>query len=137
MALKSFKNESMYSLQMYTQYIETQSSELMQFLTQCKNALQENKIGITYYNSVLDQVRNQVDSNNEILEDLEKELVSRIRKKFPTLMSAKKLSILGGSFEKEMKEFAALSPEEKEENVEKAKVVRMKFGDNVSKEKEI
>tara|TARA_R110000851_G_C12953063_1_gene553484 strand:+ start:502 stop:918 length:417 start_codon:yes stop_codon:yes gene_type:complete len=120
---KKYQNESLYSLQMYTQFIEGQSTDLISFIEQCKNALQQNKIGVTYYDKTKRQVQSQIEINNKALDEIESELSSRMRKKFPQLMTFKKTEILGKSFQTEIDSFAELINTKELDTKKESKVV--------------
>ena len=103
------QNESLYSLQMYVQFIETLSNEMVQFMEQAvKVQLQANKIGKSYYDKIEADIQQRIITHNEILSAIEKEIQSRLRKKFPEIISFRQLQLMGKGLDDEIKAHAEL-----------------------------
>ncbi len=124
------KNESLYNLQMYDQLITLTANDLTKFKEYLQHGADKQLIGISYYQSKMDLCDKSLEEINKTLDDLEKEMRIRIKRKFPKIIGFKQLESLGASLQIEADEFARIHGDKKDD---KSKVIMPDF--NVSREK--
>ena len=103
--------ESLYSLHMYSQFIEILSQELLQFLEHGVSKQHEQKKisdeDAAYFENV---ISSKLDHHNDILSKIEKEISSRVRKRFPNVISLAQLKSLGQKLDVSIKEHETSIP---------------------------
>ena len=91
-----YDNESIHSLNLYSQFIEVLSQELLQFLEHGVNKQFDNgkisKEDAEYFEKI---ISTKLDHHNDILAELESQVSKRVRKKFPNVISFNQLKKLG------------------------------------------
>lgn len=88
---------------MYVQFIETLSQELVEFFNKAVIVqFEANNIGVSFKEEIEKKINEHMEINNDLLSKIEKEIQSRIVKKFPELMSFQKLVSLGKALDDEI-----------------------------------
>lgn len=128
------KNESLYSLQMYVQFAETLSGEMSQFLEDgARRQLEAGKVSQNYFDELEQKIGGHIYVQNQLLKKIEKEIQSRIRKKFPELVSFRQLELMGKSLDDEIERHKNLLGPVDESSSGQAPVIAPNF--SVSREK--
>ncbi len=128
------KNESMYNLQMYDQLITLTANDLTKFKEYLQHGADKQLIGISYYQTKMDLCDRSLLVINKTLDDLEKEMRTRIKRKFPKIIGFKQLEALGASLQVEADAFKKLHGD-KGKDVDGGKVIMPDF--NISRERKI
>ena len=91
-----YDRESVQSLNLYSQFIEVLSQELLQFLEHgVQKQFENGKItseDAEYFEKV---ISSKLDQHNNVLAKLESEISKRVKKKFPSVISFNQLKRLG------------------------------------------
>jgi len=99
----NLKNEPLYNLQLYLQFIESISGELNQFYLEQEQNHEKGLVSKSYLDSLAKRVHEETQKNNKHLVDIERVMISKIRKKFPDVISQNQMQKLLDESQKELK----------------------------------
>lgn len=125
----NLKNESLYNLHMYMQYAEIVNQDIAIFKQALEEHAKNNLIGINYFEEKSKETDDLIKIHNNIIEDIQTEISSRIRKSIPDILSVRKQKILSESFDQEIENHKKLYTKKNK----KTEVLKPDF--TVSKEK--
>ncbi len=127
---KTIKDQSTNTLIYAQQMIDLASREMRDFFGQVDKDFKEKKVSQSYHEKLEKNLYTRVQKNNDVTDEIEKELHKRVERDFPGITTSRLITVFVENWKKEMADYKKLN--EKAPKEEKPVVTLKK-----SKEKKV